>query len=122
MTDQIARSSTETYEADSLIIGGNPDFGRGTLVSGQNLTRGAAIGRITASNKLTLSVETATDGSQKPVGFLAHDTDASGGDTDCQFARGGWINEHVANFDNSWTVDTLNAALDGTPLTIVKPY
>lgn len=122
MTDDIARSTTESYVADSLIIGGNPDFGRGTLASGQNLTRGAALGRVTATNKLVLSVESATDGSEKPMAFLAHDTDASAGDADCQFARGGWINEYVANFDASWSVDTLNAALDGTPLSIVKPY
>lgn len=120
--DNIARSSTESFVADSLIIGGNPDFGRGTLASGQNLTQGAALGRVTATNKLVMSLKGATDGSEKPIGFLAHDTDASAADAECQFARGGWINEHVAKFDASWTVDTLNAALDGTPLTIVKPY
>lgn len=122
MTDNIARSTTESYEADSLIIGGNPDFGRGTLASGQNLTQGAALGRVTATDKLVLSVKSASDGSEKPIGFLAHDTDASAGDADIQFARGGWINEHLANFDASWTVATLNAALDATPMAIVKPY
>ncbi|MFL1405381.1 head decoration protein [Marinobacter sp. M1N3S26] len=122
MSDQIARSSTESYQPDSLIIGGLADFGRGTLASGQDLTRGAILGRVTASGELTLSVETATDGSEEPVGALCHDTDASGGAEGCQFARGGWLNEHVVNFDASWTVDTLNAAFDGTPLSIVKPY
>ena len=122
MSDQIARTSTENFQPDSLIIGGLADFGRGNLASGQNLTRGAILGRVTATGVLTLSVETATDGSQVPVGALAHDIDASAGAEGCQYVRGGWLNEHVVNFDASWTVDTLNAAFDGTPLSIVKPY
>jgi len=122
MSDQIARTRTEEYQPDSLIIGGLADFGRGTLASGQNLTRGAILGRVTATGVLTLSVETATDGSEVPVGALAHDVDASGGAEGCQYVRGGWLNENVVTFDASWSVDALNAAFDGTPLSIVKPY
>lgn len=50
------------------------------LVSGQNLTRGALLGKITASGKYTLSLSAAGDGSQTPVAILAEDTNASGGD------------------------------------------
>lgn len=121
MSEQIARSSVESYQPDSLVVGGLVDYGNGTLANGQNLTRGAVLGRVSATGELTLSVETATDGSEKPVGALVHDTDASGGVTGCQVVRGGWLNEHVINFDASWTVDTLKAAFDGTPLSIVKP-
>lgn len=51
-----------------------------TLVSGQNLTRGAVLGKITASGKYTLSASAAADGSQTPAAILAVDTNASGGD------------------------------------------
>jgi hypothetical protein len=51
-----------------------------TLVSGQNLTRGAVLGKITASGKYTLSASAAVDGSQTPVAILVDDCDASAGD------------------------------------------
>lgn len=51
-----------------------------TLVSGQNLARGALLGKITSGGKYTLSLSGASDGSQTPVAILAEATDASGGD------------------------------------------
>lgn len=51
-----------------------------TLISGQNLVRGAVLGKITASGKYNLSLSAAGDGSQTPDLILAEDTDASGGD------------------------------------------
>lgn len=51
-----------------------------TLISGQNLTRGAVLGKITASGKYNLSLSAAADGSQTPDAILAEDTNASGGD------------------------------------------
>lgn len=51
-----------------------------TLISGQNLARGAVLGKITASGKYTLSLSAAGDGSQTPDLILAENTDASGGD------------------------------------------
>ena len=51
-----------------------------TLISGQNLLRGAVLGKITASSKYNLSLSAAADGSQTPDLILAEDTDASGGD------------------------------------------
>lgn len=51
-----------------------------TLLSGQNLVRGALLGRITASGKYVLSLAAASDGSQNPVAILAVDTNATGGD------------------------------------------
>lgn len=50
------------------------------LASGQNLKRGAILGRITASGKYVLSLSAAGDGSQTPAAVLAVDTDATGGD------------------------------------------
>ncbi len=52
-----------------------------TLLSGQNLKRGALLGRVTATGKYVLSLSAAADGSQTPVAVLAIDCDAStGGD------------------------------------------
>lgn len=50
------------------------------LASGQNLKRGAVLGRITASGKYVLSLSAAADGSQAPAAVLAVDTDATGAD------------------------------------------
>lgn len=79
-------ASAGTYTPDRLHAGDFPIRTLGvTLVSGQNLTRGALVGVITASGKCKLSAVTdddgsVTDGSQTPVGILAEDCDASGGD------------------------------------------
>lgn len=119
--DQIARSTEQTYQPDALVVGGQEDYGTGTLASGQNLTRGAVVGRVTSGGALVLSAADAVDGSQVPIGALAHDVNATSGALPCQFVRGGHLNEHAINFDDSWTVATLNASFDRTPLLIVKP-
>jgi hypothetical protein len=51
-----------------------------TLITGQNLKRGAVLGKITASGKYNLSLSAAADGSQTPVAILAVDTDATAAD------------------------------------------
>lgn len=121
MSDLIARSSVETFQPDSLLLGGLIDFGNGTLASGQNLARGAVLGRVTATGKLVASVQTATDGSQEPVAVLVHDIDASAGDADCQFVRGGWVNSELLTWDATWTAALQASAFDGTPIRVVSP-
>jgi len=60
-----------------------------TIVSGQNLPRGAVLGKITTSGKYTLSASGANDGSQTPDLILAEAADASGGDkTALAYSRG----------------------------------
>ena len=49
-----------------------------TIASGENLTRGAVLGKVTANGKYVLSASAAVDGSEDPVAVLAEDTDASG--------------------------------------------
>lgn len=51
-----------------------------TLISGQNLLRGAVLGKITASGKYNLSLSAAVDGSQTPFAILAEDCNAAAGD------------------------------------------
>ncbi len=75
---------TESYTPDRLVAGLTQLVSEtGTLLAGQNLPRGALIGRITASGKLTLSLAAATDGSQVPYGVLLDAFDATAGDTMC---------------------------------------
>lgn len=76
-----ASFSSLAYSPDQLLIGDETPVSRNiTLITGQNLTRGAVLGRITASGKYTLSASAAGDGSQTPDCVLAEDTDASGAD------------------------------------------
>ena len=69
---------------DRLIAGDDADLVTdvGVLITGQNLTRGAVLGKITASGKLNLSLSAASDGSQTPFAILARDTDATSADND----------------------------------------
>lgn len=70
-----------TYKPDLLIGGDHPIRTLGvTVVSGQNLTRGALVGKITTGGKVTLSLSASSDGSQVPYGILGEDIDATGGD------------------------------------------
>lgn len=70
-----------TYSPDLLIGGDHPIRTLGvTVASGQNLTRGALVGKITVGGKVILSLSAAADGSEEPYGILGEDVDASGGD------------------------------------------
>jgi hypothetical protein len=64
-----------------------------TISSGQNLARGAVVGRITATGEYVLSAAAAGDGSQTPVGILVQDTDATAADTKASIYRTGEFNE-----------------------------
>ena len=76
-----ASFSSAAYSPDGLLIGEHPVTSRQiTLLSGQNLARGAVLGKITASGKYTLSASGAIDGSEIPDCVLAEASDASGGD------------------------------------------
>ncbi|MBX6382086.1 MAG: head decoration protein [Microbispora sp.] len=105
---QIPSASSETFTPDRLIAGVNigPVTEDATLVSGQNLTRGAVLGRITASGKLTLSTSAANDGSETPYAILAEDTDASGGDKTCTVYVAGEFNANALTFGTGHTATT----------------
>lgn len=80
-----AQLKTEgTFRPDALLSGDASDANvkKVVLIAGQNLARGALLGTITASKKATLSLAASDDGSQVPDLILAHDVDASGGDTE----------------------------------------
>ena len=75
-------TSEGTYSpTPALLVGQDDTITRSiTLISGQNLKRGALLGKITTGGKYTLSLSASSDGSQTPAVVLAEDCDASGGD------------------------------------------
>lgn len=88
-----------TFTPDALLGG---DFPRvtdsGTLISGQNLARGAVLGLITASQKYTLSLAASSDGSEMPCAVLAAATDASAADKKTAIYHTGEFNQDALVF------------------------
>tara|TARA_R100000306_G_C4329262_1_gene119363 strand:- start:245 stop:613 length:369 start_codon:yes stop_codon:yes gene_type:complete len=121
MSDIYAGSSYVPYQPAPFILGGLVAFDSGTLASGQNLVRGTVIGRVSASGELVESVQTASDGSQNPVGVLNHDADATSGAMNVVYAKGGDLDKTQVLFDASWSAIEQLAAFDGTPISLVTP-
>lgn len=83
----------------------------GTITGGV-YKRGTVLGKITASGKYTVSVKTATDGSETPVAILVDDVDASThGDQSGGLYLMGEFNQNKIIFDTSWAAPELKAAL-----------
>lgn len=100
------------------IFAGGDDFStrKVTVLTGQNasgsvLPRGTLLGVVTATGKYKISATGASDGSQTPTAVLADDVDTSGGDVICDVYAEGQFAYESCNIDSSWTIDTLNAAL-----------
>ena len=77
-----ASFSTTAYSVGGL-ISANSDLlyhEQLTLASGQNLVRGAVLGKVTATGKYILSASASVDGSQTPAAILVDDINASAGD------------------------------------------
>jgi hypothetical protein len=92
-----------------------------TIVSGQNLARGALLGKITASGKYTLSASAAVDGSQVPDLVLAEDCDATSGDkTGIAYSRGDF-NESALVLGAGHTADSTREGLRAKGITLLKP-
>jgi len=71
----------ETFTPDNLIAGDFPRVGEEvTILTGNNLTRGTVLGKVTASGKCVACDSTAVDGSEDPYAVLLQDTDASAAD------------------------------------------
>jgi hypothetical protein len=103
---------SETLNYDNLLASDYPAVTDiRTVVSGQNLSRGAVLGKITASGKYTLCDSTAEDGSQAPVCILAEDCDASAGDVNAEVILSGAFNESQLTFGGTDAADTHRDAL-----------
>ncbi|MDI3489564.1 MAG: hypothetical protein PWP11_841 [Thauera sp.] len=110
-----------TYAPDKLIAGNaHLLVGRKvTIVSGQNLTRGAVLGKITASGKYNLSLSGASDGSQTPDLILAENCDASSGDkVALAYARGDF-NANALTLGTAHTVASITEGLRAKGITLI---
>lgn len=107
-----ASFSTTSFTPDNLIAGEQvPSSRKGTLITGQNLARGALLGVITASGKYTLSLSAAADGSQTPTAILAEDCNATAADKECLVYERGDFNEKAITFGTAHTAASVRAGL-----------
>ena len=93
-----------------------------TIVSGQDLKRGAVLGKITTGGKYTLSLSAAMDGSEVPKAILAVDCDASGGDKVAPVLIAGDFADDALTYGAGHTAATVNAAFEaaGVPM-VIRP-
>jgi hypothetical protein len=82
-----------------------------TIVSGQNLTRGSVLGKITASGKFTLSLTASGDGSEIPDAVLAEDIDASAGDAQAVVYFSGEFNTKALTLGAGHTIESISTPL-----------
>lgn len=103
----------ETYTPDKLLAGDYPvvtDIV--TILSGQNLARGACLGKITSGGKHVIVDSAGTDdGRRAPVAILAEACDASGGDKQAEVYLSGAFNESAVVFGGTDTAATHRVAL-----------
>lgn len=89
-----------------------------TVLSGQNLTRGAVLGKITASGKYVLSTAAANDGSQVPDLVLAQDVNATAGDAPGLAYERGDFTAGALTLGAGHTVASIRDTLRGKGITL----
>ncbi len=106
-------SQAITYYQPDNLIGGNTQLvsETGILAAGQSLPRGAVIGRIAATGKVTLSAAAAADGSQVPYGILYDEYDALAADRACGYHIKGEFNGHALTLGAGHTLASVRDAL-----------
>ena len=105
-------STLGQYSSDNLIAGDYPlKAVEITVKSGQDLSRGALLGQVTADQKYILSLAAASDGSEVPVAVLCDDIDASGGDVVATAYVKGQFNYNQITFGTGHTYDSVKEAL-----------
>jgi hypothetical protein len=101
-----------TYTPDSLHAGDFPiRTAKVTVITGQNLVRGALLGKITASGKVNLSLSAAGDGSQTPYAILAEDIDATAEDKEAVAYISGDFNADAITYGAGHTADSVKDGL-----------
>ena len=120
--DYKAKFATEGTYAPDALIAGNAHLLVGrtvTIITGQNLTRGAVLGKITASGKYNLSLSAAVDGSQTPDLVLAEDCDATAADTQALAYERGDFNANALTLGTAHTVASIRDGLRAKGITIL---
>ncbi|MCP4352297.1 MAG: head decoration protein [Desulfobacterales bacterium] len=113
--------NTETYTPDTLVMAGFPEYAEPeTIKSGETLTRGTVVGKITATGKIVKSLAAASDGSKDPIGILVEDVDASAADVIAPVYKAGVFNPDSLTLGTGHSEATVKAAFEGTPLFLRK--
>lgn len=107
-TNPLASFSQSTFTPDRLVISLDDVLSKKiTLISGQNLARGAVLGKITASGKYALATSGAVDGSQVPDAILVGDTNATSADTEALAYYAGFFNSNALILGGGLTVSSI---------------
>ncbi len=102
------------------LIAGNSDLlvaRKVTISSGQTLTRGAVLGKVTATAEYVLSLSGASDGSQTPDLILAEDVTATVDTPAVAYARGDF-NTAGLTLGASHTVASITEGLRAKGITL----
>lgn len=120
--DYQASFGTEGTLTHDALVAGNTHLLVGrkiTVLSGQNLVRGAVVGKITSGGKYKLSASAATDGSETPDLILAEDCDASGGDKQALAYARGDFNSRALTLGAGHTVASITEGLRAKGITLM---
>lgn len=82
-----------------------------TIAAGAKYVRGTVLGLVDASGEYTLSVKTASDGSQNPSAVLVDNVDATAGEVRAGVYLMGEFNIHRITADASWTPAALRSEM-----------
>lgn len=113
-----------THVPDALLAGNTHLLvGRKvTIVSGQVLTRGAVLGKITTGGKYNLSLSAASNGSQVPDLVLAEACDASAGDKEAMAYSRGDFNTIGLTLGAGHTVASITDGLRAKGIVLVAAF
>jgi hypothetical protein len=117
-----ASLASDTWTPDSLINGDTDSLSteKVTLISGQNVVRGAVLGKITASGKYNLSLSAAADGSQVPDTICVQDCDATSADAECLVYRTGRFNANALTLGTAHTIASIKDGLRAKGILLIN--
>lgn len=110
-----------TYN-DFLMPDGDFVYESFTLLAGTAYKRGTVLGQITASGKLTTSLNAAADGSQSPMAILCEDVDATAGDINFKVLVHGKVNPEALIFGTGQTEANTKALMRDAGLYYEHPF
>lgn len=102
--------SSTSITPDNLLVGDAHEE-PAVLLSGENVVRGALLGKVTASGKFALSLAAATDGSETPRAIAVEDCDASLADAACLVYLEGVFNEDAVTYGTGHTAASVKQGL-----------
>lgn len=116
-----ASFTSQDFTPDKLLLEGQVISRKITIITGQNVVRGAVLGKITASGKYNLSLSAAVDGSQIPDAILAHDVDATAADKEALAYFICTVNETELTLGTAHTIASIKEGLRDKGIHLITP-